>query len=94
MKIYPEIKPYESFMMKVDNIHNVYVEVSGNPKGIPVLFLHGGPGAGTSPLYRRYFNPSIYKIIIFDQRGSGKSTPYGCIENNTSKDLVQDIKKS
>ena len=93
MKIYPEIKPYESFMMKVDNIHNLYVEVSGNPQGIPVLFLHGGPGAGTSPLYRRYFNPSIYKIILFDQRGSGKSTPYGCIENNTSKDLVQDIKK-
>lgn len=93
MKIYPEIKPYESFMMKVDDIHNLYVEVSGNPQGIPVLFLHGGPGAGTSPLYRRYFNPSIYKIILFDQRGSGKSTPYGCIENNTSKDLVQDIKK-
>jgi proline iminopeptidase len=93
MKTYPEIKPYESFMMKVDNTHNLYVEVSGNPKGIPVLFLHGGPGAGTSPLYRRYFNPSIYKIILFDQRGSGKSTPYGCIENNTSQDLVQDIKK-
>jgi len=93
MKIYPEIEPYESFMMKVDTIHSLYVEVSGNPKGIPVLFLHGGPGAGTSSLYRRYFNPSIYKIILFDQRGSGKSIPYGCIENNTSEDLIQDIKK-
>ena len=93
MKIYPEVKPYESFMMKVDAIHNLYVEVSGNPQGIPVLFLHGGPGAGISPLYRRYFNPSIYKIILFDQRGAGKSTPYGSIENNTSEDLIQDIKK-
>ena len=92
MKIYPEIEPYESFMMKVDDIHSLYVEVSGNSKGIPVLFLHGGPGAGTSSLYRRYFNPSIYKIILFDQRGSGKSIPYGCVENNTSEDLIQDIK--
>ena len=91
MKLFPEIKPYENFTLEVDNIHKIYVELSGNPNGIPVLFLHGGPGAGSSPLYRRYFNPSIYKIIIYDQRGCGLSTPYGSCENNTTEDLIMDI---
>ena len=92
MNLFPEVKPYETFMLEVDSTHTIYVELSGNPVGIPILFLHGGPGAGSSPLYRRYFNPSIYNIIIFDQRGCGLSSPYGSCETNTTQDLISDIK--
>ena len=92
MTIFPHIEPYDHRLIDVDGIHSIYLEQSGNPKGIPIVFLHGGPGAGTSPLYRRYFNPEVYRIILFDQRGSGKSIPYGCVQNNTSDLLVDDIK--
>ena len=92
MNLYPEINPFDTFMLQADDLHKIYVEQSGNPNGVPVVFLHGGPGAGSSPLYRRYFNPAKYRIIVFDQRGCGKSTPYGACENNTTHDLISDIK--
>ena len=93
MHLFPEINPYKEQFLKVDDTHEIYIEQVGNPKGTPVIFLHGGPGAGLSETYRRYFNPEIYRIILFDQRGSGKSKPYCSVENNTSQSLIQDIKK-
>ena len=93
MHLFPEINPYKEQFLKVDDTHEIYIEQVGNPKGTPVIFLHGGPGAGLSEIYRRYFNPEIYRIILFDQRGSGKSKPYCSVENNTSQSLIQDIKK-
>tara|TARA_Y100000588_G_scaffold4369_1_gene5493 strand:+ start:217 stop:1125 length:909 start_codon:yes stop_codon:yes gene_type:complete len=78
-------------MLQVDHLHAIYWEESGNPEGIPVLFLHGGPGAGTVPENRRFFDPKAYRIILFDQRGSGRSTPAGEIEENTTQLLVSDI---
>ena len=93
MNIFNPIKPFLEFSLDVGDGHSLYVEISGNENGIPVLFLHGGPGAGSSELFRRYFDPKKYKIIIFDQRGCGKSTPFGACENNTSDKLVDDIKQ-
>ena len=78
-------------MMETGDGHELYWEISGNPKGIPVIFLHGGPGSGTSPWQRALFNPEKYNIILFDQRGSGKSTPHASLENNTTKHLVADM---
>ena len=92
MNIFSKIEPYKLDYLTVDNDHKLYIEQSGNPSGIPVLFLHGGPGAGTSSIYRRFFDPTKYRIILFDQRGSGKSSPYGSINNNTSQKLIEDIK--
>jgi len=92
VNLFNPIKPFLEFSLDVGDGHSLYVEVSGNENGIPVLFLHGGPGAGSSEIYRRYFNPKKYKIIIFDQRGCGKSTPFGACENNTSEQLINDIK--
>tara|TARA_Y100000768_G_C23900585_1_gene644873 strand:- start:203 stop:1144 length:942 start_codon:yes stop_codon:yes gene_type:complete len=93
VNIFSPIKPFLEFSLDVGDGHSLYVEISGNENGIPVLFLHGGPGAGSSELFRRYFDPKKYKIIIFDQRGCGKSTPFGACENNTSDKLVDDIKQ-
>src|SRR5262249_29602466 len=76
---------------KVDDIHTLYWEECGNPKGVPVVFLHGGPGAGSTPTHRRFFDPLTWRIIIFDQRGAGRSTPLGETRNNTTELLVQDI---
>ncbi len=92
MKLFNPIKPFLDFSLDVGDGHKLYVELSGNENGIPVLFLHGGPGAGSNEIYRRYFNPKKYKIIIFDQRGCGKSKPFGVCENNTSDLLIDDIK--
>lgn len=89
--LYPEIEPYQSGMLAVGDGHNLYYEQSGNPNGKPVIALHGGPGGGSSPGMRRFFNPDIYRIIIVDQRGAGKSTPHASLENNTTWDLVADI---
>ena len=92
-QLYPEIDCYNSFQLTVDDLHSIYVEECGNSKGIPVIFLHGGPGSGCNENHRRYFNPDKYRIIIFDQRGCNRSTPQGCIKNNTTIDLLQDIEK-
>ncbi len=91
--LYPALAPYNTGQLKVDATHTLYYEESGNPKGKPVVFLHGGPGAGTSPGYRQFFNPQKYRIILFDQRGCGQSTPFAHLENNTTWDLVADIEK-
>lgn len=91
--LYPEIEPNKTGFLDVGDGHSVYFEESGNPKGKPVIFLHGGPGGGTDPKHRRYFNPNEYRIILLDQRGSGKSTPHASLENNTTWHLVGDIEK-
>ena len=93
MNLFPEITEYKHEYLSVDMTHELYIEQSGNPNGIPVIFLHGGPGAGTNYFYRRFFDPKVYRIILFDQRGSGKSKPYASIINNTAQDLIDDIKK-
>ena len=90
LNLYPKIKPYDSGFLNVDE-HQVYFEQCGNPKGKPAVFLHGGPGGGGSEDVRRFFNPAIYRIVIFDQRGCGRSKPHGCLKNNTTWDLVSDI---
>jgi len=91
--LYPEIQPYQTGMLDVGDGHNLYWELSGNPDGKPVVFLHGGPGGGSSPEHRRQFNPQKYKILVFDQRGCGKSKPYASLDHNTTWDLVEDIEK-
>ncbi|TBU63115.1 proline iminopeptidase [Dichomitus squalens] len=91
--MYPPIEPYETGKLKVSDIHTLYYEVSGNREGTPVVFLHGGPGGGTDPKDRSFFDPTKYKIILFDQRGAGKSTPTASLEDNTTWDLVKDIEK-
>ncbi|QYX57028.1 prolyl aminopeptidase [Roseovarius sp. SCSIO 43702] len=89
--LYPPVDPYDRRMLDVGDGHQVYVEQSGNPEGIPVVVLHGGPGGGCSPAMRRYFNPSIYRIVLFDQRGCGRSRPHAEVEDNTTWHLVRDI---
>lgn len=91
MDLFPDITPYSSGFISVDDVHQLYWEQSGNPEGIPILLLHGGPGAGAAPIHRRFFDPDYYRIIIFDQRGAGRSTPLGSLENNTTQHLVDDI---
>ena len=88
---YPAIQPYKVQHIAVDDLHSLYVEESGNPNGVPVLFLHGGPGASCEPCHRQYFDPNLYHIILFDQRGSGQSTPHAELTDNTTWHLVDDI---
>ncbi len=90
---YPEIEPYHTGFLKVSDLHTLYYEESGNPQGQPIVFLHGGPGGGTAPGQRRFFDPQFYRIILFDQRGCGKSTPFAELGENTTWDLVDDIEK-
>jgi proline iminopeptidase len=89
--LYPPIDPFDQRMMDVGQGHRIYVEQCGNPNGVPVVVLHGGPGGGCSPAMRRYFDPDIYHIILFDQRGCGRSRPHASVENNTTWHLVDDI---
>jgi len=89
--LYPEIEPYNIFYLKPDALHTLYVEECGNRDGIPVIFLHGGPGAGCSVNHRRYFAPDYYRIIIFDQRGTNRSAPRVCVEKNTTQHLLDDM---
>ena len=89
--LYPDIKPYKTHQIKVDEPHVLYVEESGNPDGIPVLFVHGGPGAGCESYHRCFFDPNVYRIILFDQRGSGHSTPHAELEGNNTQALVADM---
>jgi len=91
--LYPAIKPNHSFYLDVDDIHQLYVEESGAANGIPVLFIHGGPGAGCSDQDRRFFDPEKYRIILFDQRGAGLSKPHAELRNNTTQHLIDDIEK-
>ena len=86
-------EPLNSGYLRVSDIHEIYWEESGNPEGVPVIFLHGGPGAGASAACRGFFNPERFRIIIIDQRGCGRSRPYACVEDNTTWDLVADIEK-
>src|ERR1700678_1688797 len=89
--LYPPIEPYRTARLPVSEVHDLYFEESGNPDGKPVLFLHGGPGFGTEPGHRRYFDPEAYRIVLFDQRGCGKSTPHASLVENTTWDLVADV---
>src|ERR1700742_1565715 len=88
---FPSIEPYRSGRLKVDGLHELYWEECGAPKGKPVVFLHGGPGAGASPAHRRFFDPRHYRIVIFDQRGAGRSTPLGALNDNTTPHLIADM---
>lgn len=92
-ELYPAIEPHHAGMLALDRIHTMYWEQSGNPDGIPVLFLHGGPGAGCAPNHRRFFDPSRYRIVLFDQRGAGRSTPLGELRENTTPHLIADIEQ-
>ena len=91
--LYPPLEPNRSGHLAVDEIHTLYWEECGNPNGVPVIFLHGGPGAGLSPTHRQFFDPAYYRIVLFDQRGAGKSTPLGEYRNNTTQLLIQDIEQ-
>ena len=90
-KLYPEIEPFETGMLKVSDLHEIYYERVGNPDGIPVIFLHGGPGGGLTPMYRQFFDPEAFHVILFDQRGSGQSKPAYELEENTTWKLIEDI---
>ena len=92
-KFFPPIEPFNSFKLKVSDLHTLHIEESGNKNGKPVIFLHGGPGGGTEPIYRQYFDPQKWRIIIFDQRGCGQSTPSSELIDNTTWDSVSDIEK-
>jgi proline iminopeptidase len=92
-KLFPPIKANRSFMLAVDAPHEIYVEESGNPQGLPVLFVHGGPGAGCEDKHRSYFDPNLYRIVLFDQRGAGRSRPHAVLERNTTLDLVADMER-
>ena len=89
--LYDPIEPFETGRLRVSPVHELYYEQCGNPNGRPVVFLHGGPGGGLVPEYRRFFNPEVYRIVLFDQRGSGQSTPHANLEDNTTWHLVADI---
>lgn len=91
--LYPLIEPYASEMLRVSPRHTIYVEQSGNPQGRPVIALHGGPGGGSSPEMRRFFDPKLYRVVLIDQRGCGRSTPHADLEENTTWDLVADIER-
>lgn len=93
MSLYPEIEPYNKELLKVSDLHTIFFEECGNPKGKPVVFVHGGPGGGIQPSYRRYFNPDKYRIVLVDQRGCGQSTPFAEIEENTTQHLIEDFEK-
>lgn len=91
--LYPAIEPYVQHSLQVDSTHTLHLEECGNPNGIPVLFVHGGPGGGYSAIHRQFFCPESYRIILFDQRGCGKSRPHACLTNNTTAHLIEDIEK-
>jgi proline iminopeptidase len=89
--LYPEIEPYENGWLRVDDLHTLYWEQSGNPNGVPAIFLHGGPGSGATPAHRRFFDSDHYRVVVFDQRGAGRSTPLGELKDNTTDHLVADV---
>ena len=89
--LYPPIEPYTTGMLPLDSHHTMYWEQSGNPHGVPIVFLHGGPGAGATPTHRRFFDPAYYRIVVFDQRGAGRSLPLGSLKDNTLAHLIADL---
>lgn len=91
LTLFPEIEPYNEFQLKVSDVHTLWIEECGNPQGIPVVFLHGGPGAACEAFQRRFFDPEIFRIVLFDQRGCGRSTPHAELNDNTTQLLVADI---
>ena len=91
--LYPPVEPYAEDYLKVTGPHEIHYEQVGNPRGIPAVFVHGGPGGGIVPDYRRYFDPEAYRLVLFDQRGSGKSRPHASLEANTTWDLVEDMER-
>ena len=91
--LYPPLDPFDQRIIEVGDGHSLYVEQCGNPQGVPVIVLHGGPGGGCSPAMRRYFDPQYYRIILFDQRGCGRSRPKSSVEHNTTWHLVADIER-
>lgn len=91
--LFPKIEPYKTDFIKVDDLHTIYYEESGNPSGVPILFIHGGPGIAPTGAARQFFDPKVYRIIIFHQRGCGKSTPHAEIKQNTTSLLISDIEK-
>jgi proline iminopeptidase len=91
--LFPPIEPYRTGRMRLDSLHTMYWEESGNPHGVPVLFLHGGPGAGATPVHRRFFDPGYWRIVVYDQRGGGRSTPLGETRDNSPAHLVADIER-
>jgi len=93
LPLFPAIEPRRGGVLELDRGHRMYWEESGNPGGMPVVFLHGGPGAGASPVHRQFFDPAHYRIVVFDQRGAGRSTPLGHLDGNTTADLVGDMER-
>ena len=93
LTLYPEIKPYARHQLAVEHPHELYVDESGTPDGLPVVFVHGGPGAGCDEASRRWFDPTVYRIVTFDQRGCGRSTPHASLDRNTTWDLVADMER-
>ena len=91
--LFPKIEPYNSGMLRVSDLHTLYYEEVGNPQGIPVIFLHGGPGVGAQAIFRRFFDPQRFRVINFSQRGAGKSTPSGELRENDTWNLVGDIEQ-
>ncbi|HEV2186870.1 MAG TPA: prolyl aminopeptidase [Stellaceae bacterium] len=89
--LFPPIEPYRTGRLRLDSLHTMYWEESGNPRGVPALFLHGGPGAGATPVHRRFFDPGYWRIVIYDQRGGGRSTPLGETTDNSPAHLIADI---
>ena len=91
--LFPEIKPFKRHQIRVSDVHELYLDESGDPEGIPVLFVHGGPGGACDASSRRFYDPQIFRIITFDQRGCGRATPHGALEQNTTADLISDMEK-
>lgn len=92
-RLFPPVKPYHTGFLRVSKLHTLFYEEAGNPQGKPVIFLHGGPGVGILPAYRRFFDPEFYRVVLLDQRGSGKSTPFAELRENTTWHLVEDLEK-
>ena len=93
LPLFPPVEPFAAGMLDLEAPHRMYFEQSGNPRGVAVVFLHGGPGAGSSPVHRQFFDPAFYRIVVFDPRGAGRSTPLGALENNSTPALIGDMER-